>query len=490
MDADAPLGLSEPLNEATRWMCSRVLVNRALARSVFDEFCVRHRASITPSPGVDLPALARHAAWAIQDDRRTMGLLSAAWLAVVAGAAAAGALAVAGGPWPVPAALALALAAGGVLWTVARVAERRNRGRLLTLRDAAEVIGVDLVGVARIRRLEEANDGNLIVYPDDRFAGIDPVDTAFPGFGDVAGQSVEVPVTVTRPLDPSKELGRVQPYELLRHLAGTVPRLIDRTEITHDNPASVVAHVRSSAVGTLPGLVDGLDGQVSATAPHDLVRRAADHPSRAVRAYVRAMAVGHSGQLVTTLHLSAVVAKTGLSLNFVIHVLRPLNDDWSEAAGVAGTRVGRWWQALADRRTWVDVATAPREWQRLRRLTARAKRPPRPPRRLRLPGRGRAAGGYANPLGRRHVATLATKLHFNERIDLTRHSQDLMHAAFTEVRNFLALRNIDPSALDGREGDAIKSVTANIANNVIGSQFDAGVSVDEDFNARVAISGA
>jgi hypothetical protein len=476
---DAPLGVTEELNEATRWMCSRVLADRAAARHVFDLYCIPKVAAIAPSPGIDMPALARHAAWAVDDDRRVCALVALLWGGVAVGAAAAAFLAVEGGRWWPPLAVAGVFAALAVVWLSGRMAARHARARQVMTGAHVEVVGSDLVEAAQLRRLDEASDGNIIVYEESGQLD-DPAYVVFPGFGDVAGQAVQLPVDVSRPLDPEEPAERVEPYELLRHLEKTVPRHIDRTEITLDHPASVVAHVRAGEVAKHERLLEEPGGPVVAQAPGDFVRAAANRPTRGVRAYARTMAVGHAGHLVTTLHLSAVVATTGLSLNFVGHVLRPLSPAWGVAGSIPAGGWGRRWRVLRAGWFWQLLVSAPDEWWRLRRMIAASRREARSPKPRRF-GRGRGGSGYGSTFGLRHLASRGTTLSFNERVDLQRQANDLMQAAFTETRAFLSDRNVDPAALGAQSGDAIKAVTANVTSNRIGREFDA-LAIDDDLD--------
>lgn len=476
---------SNNLNEATRWMCARVLVDRKVARLVFERLCIPAIGSVAPSPGIDLPALARHAAWAIDDERHVLGWVSALLSLAAVAMCASGLFMLISGPWLMTALAGLVLLAWTVGWFLEREASRHGLGRRVV--DGAGLpMSRELVLLDQLQRLELANDGNLLVYRERRSRTTGPASTVFPGFGRLAGHEVRVPVDVGCPIEPSQPLGHIVPHELLTHLARAVPSHIDQTEILHDNPTGVVAHVLAADVPSLPELVDGTDGPLHRQAPTDFVRRAADAPRRGVRAYVRAQAVGHGGHLVTTLHLSATVGSTGMSLNFVLHVLPPLHHAWAAAEDVPAGAWSRRWRLAGQSATWRQLVRAPDEWWLLRRLQRRARRPARTSVRRRVTRRTRPPGAdaYAAGIGLRWLACFNSGLRFNEDVDLQRQANDLMRAVFTETKAFLEARNIDTAGLREDEREVMQAVTTNVTN-VIGAIFEGEQRIEGNLDASV-----
>jgi hypothetical protein len=487
---DVPVWKYDGAYETTRWMCSRVLVDRGRAERVFEQLCVPHVRPVAPAPGIDLVAVARHAAWAIRDERRVAAvaslLLGGALLAL-----AAAVLAVGGGSagtlWQLPLLAAALLVGAAIAWRVNRTAQRAEAARRVFSGLPVDAPEVDLViDPTQMRRLHGANHGTLLVYDEQRSRADEPASTVFPGYGRLAGFEVRVPVDVSQAVDTALPLGQVKPYELLRHLARTVPAHIDCTEIIEESTAVVVAHVLASDASASSDVVDGAGGPVRSEAPADFLRRAADAPTRGVRSYVRAQVVGHGGHLVTTLHVSAVAGTTGLSLNFLVHVLGPLHPSWAAARDIPATPWGRRWRVGTQGQTWARLAEAPYEWLRLHRLLRRARRvpwvdagyAPRPARRRRT-----AAGPYGARGGLRWTQSHLSGLRFNEVIDLKRQANDLMRALFSETKAFLEARNISAQDLREDERQALQAVSNNITN-VIGAVIS-DVTVGGDLHASV-----
>ena len=467
----APLGEQERLNEATRWLSSRVLVDDKFRDRVYRLLCIPSARCIAPAPGIDLPALARHAAWAVEDEIQTRRRTAQIALVGVALVAAGPVVLLAGGPWWVPLAAGLALLLGAAGYVVERRARRAARGRHVFHHEVVEKIGRDLLPREQCDRLEQANAGDLLVYDERRTVADEPGQGAFPGFGDLVGHEVRVPVDISKALDDNRPRGRVTPHDLMVHLTRKIPRHIDLTAITDDCSARLVAHVHGDAVASMEGMLTRSGSRVVARAPAGLVERAANRPTRAVRAYVVAQIVGHEGQLVTTVHTSAVLGTTGLSLNIVIHVLTPLREAYEKAREVPGDV---WLRRLYVARTHKAVnlvRRSPGEWRRLRRLRREAQRSERLPGRARLPIRRRRPT-EADPYGaHRSVRDRPHQnfaLRYTERVDLQRQVNDLMRAIFRETEAYLEAHNIDGSAFRDDAHEAMQTVTNNITT-VIGA---------------------
>lgn len=472
---EAPLGSVDDLNETTRWMCSRVLVNMLWARVVFERLCIPGRGAVAPAPGVDLEALAGHAAWAIHDERTIRARVTQLLGIAVVALAATVPLVLGGGPWHLTLMATGLSVLAAAAWSIERRATRAAMARrIITGGSTVEPRGIDLIDARQLDRVTAANAGNLLVYHERRTRAETPERSVFPGYGRVAVAEVRVPVDLSRPLDRSRPLGRVRPYELLRHLARTVPRYIDRTRITDHGDADVTAHVRETEVPNLPELLDTDGGTVRAQASPDFVRRAADEPTRSIRAYVRTQAIGHGGHLVTTIHLSAVAGSTGLSLNFVVHALAPLHPAWEEARDVPPTVWRRRWWIATRGRPWNLIVTAPRDWHRFRGLERQAKRPV-----------GARRGSFGARGGLRWIASYNSGLAFNERVDLQRQVNDLMRALFSETRVFLEAHNIDSKDLREDEAAVLQVVSTSVTT-VIGAVFtDTNVEGNVDASIKI-----
>jgi hypothetical protein len=469
--AETPVGSTTALNETTRWLCSKVLVDDGDRDKLFDLLCVPHIRCVAPEPGIDLPALARHAAWAVDDEIHVRKVTALLAIAGVLAAALALALLLAGGPWPVVLVLGVALLVGAAAYVVERRALRADKARHLIESTTVEEVGTDLVTTGRLTRLELANTGDLLVYDEQRTSADQPGYGAFPGFGRLIGHEVRVPVDIGKPLRGKGEPGRVMPHNLLAYLARNVPRHIDRTEITDRCSARVVAHVHGSEVEATEGMLTRPHGPPVARAPGGLVERAANRPTRGVRAYVTAQIVGHCGQLVTTLHVSAAMGTIGLSLNLLVHVLPPLDPPQGDAGPVPEEAWRRRLYVVRTQKLWRLIWQSPYEWRRLHRLRKQAHPPEEPPRRSRLALRRRTPtheDPYGARGGIRRAASASFRLRYTERVDLQRQANDLMRATFRETAAYLEGRNIDAKAFREDADQAIQTVTTNITT-VIGA---------------------
>lgn len=479
---ESPLAPPGTLNEATRWMCSRVLVDPSQAERTFGDLCLPRPEPFAPSPGVDLPALASHAAWAVRDERNVLVRVTLL-LAAAVGLLVARAVGVLdGGSWRLVLGSAAALLAVAVAALVHRRAFRAGiAGRIFA--EGTALRAADLADAEQHARLDAANEGNLLVYGDRRTDGDGPTPGVFLGFGRLAGHEVRVPVDMDRPLDSSQPPGRVRPYDLLARLESQVPRHIGQTALVERCAAGLVAHVLDREVRPGSDLLDSPEGPVHALAPHDFVRETADRPTRGARTYVRAQVVGHGGQLVTTLHLTAVVGPTGLSVNFVVHVMRPLHPVWAMAGGVPRTAWGQWWYYGTRPAVWASVVRAPYDAVRLHLQVRRGGRGPDTGRPRPRP-RQRTRPSYAAQTPVRERASSSSGLRFNEGVDLQRQANDLMRAVFAETGRFLEERNIDPAPFLADEQAAAQQVTTNISTMVIGAVFRGHTNVGGDLYAN------
>lgn len=428
-----------PLNEPSRWMCSRVLVEDQWAIDVFERLCIPRVDPLPPSPGIDLVALARHAAWAIADERSTLGRVTACLLAAVAVPLLAWPLGI---PWLLVAVLSLFLVALASVTLVRRRAARDAAGREVARPDGPYAAGD--VTQDQMDRVLAANEGNLLLYDGPGSADAAPAAAAFPGLGQLVKCVLGVPVDRTRRLDPAKDAVDPTPLGLLNHVARNLHHQFGRSQIGELRAPRLMVHMLRSEATARLARENG--GRIPAEAPRDLVYRAADSPERGVRTYLRAQVVGHDGQIVTTVHVGAAKGAGRLSLDLIVHVMRPVDGSWREpAAAVPKTGRGRWWRIVRRPETWVLIPLAPVDWWRLVRLQRRADDPARAEPRL-------------ADSALRQRASEGSRLEFTEFTDLSRQTADLLHAVLGDVRGYLEACNIDGGPLAAREQEVVKEV--------------------------------
>jgi hypothetical protein len=186
-------------SHTTRVLCSAILADHGFAEPVFQKLCVPGVAAIAPSPGVDLVALARHAAHALDERRHThvaLYWMLAAFVIPIAGFYLAPDL---GGFWWLA---ILALVVGAKVRAVrGDLALARRATDTIDGVDVDRTVGAGLVHLYQERRLAEANSADVSVYASARASN------PFPGLGQRVDAKVLAPVGIDQPGDPDQPLG-------------------------------------------------------------------------------------------------------------------------------------------------------------------------------------------------------------------------------------------------------------------------------------------
>ena len=246
---------------------------------------------------------------------------------------------------------------------------------------------------------------------------------------------------VSKPKDGTRPVEEFTVYQLLEHLAHTVPKHIGVSGINDSCDARLVLYVRGTHVRSLPDLLPDRRGAPVTKAPNDLLRAFANKPTGYARTYLRAQIVGHGGRVVTTFHITGAMHPLGLSLDFALHVLRPIHGAYSEADGLPRT----------SRDLMLNLATQGDHLRRLfysplwARQTMRLANEAGQPARL-SPVQIAAVGTqdfYGTYIGLREATSFWADVNYNRRVDIDRQFNDLIAAGFRELEAFLESLNID-----------------------------------------------
>jgi hypothetical protein len=476
---EPPATRGRAASHTTRLLGAAVLVDHRFAELVFERLCVPSVVAVAPAPGVDLVALARHAAHALDERRHThvamCGIL-AAFLVPIVGLVVAPDL--------------------GALWWLVVVAllvgakVRAVRGELaLARRATATVDGVDidrtlgtgLIRPGQERRLAEANTADLSVYASTRAR--DP----FPGLGQRVDNQVLPPVRIDEPADPDQPVGTVTATGLLDHLQRTLPAYVRTSEVTDDVGAGKVLYVNGTVVRHLAGLLLDEAEVPRRSAPPALVEDTADHPSRLSRTYLRAQIVGHGGQVVTTLNVAAVVEPRDLSVDLAVHVLRPVHESYHQADRLPRTTGKLVWELATRSRRGPGLLGSPRAALRSARLRRESREAPElTPEQREAPG---TQDFHGASLGLREITSYNSTFDFNQRTDAARHGQMLMVGVLTELTEYLRGQNVDTSALEEQRQAIITNYVDASRTEVNGSYVTGGaggIKVDGDLTVDSA----
>jgi hypothetical protein len=452
-----------PPNHTTRLLCSAVLIRKGFAELVFRMLCVPRIQAVAPAPGIDLVLLARHAAHAVHVRRRcqqALALTLVAAVGLIGGIAAAPGLA---GPGLI---LVLVLVAGVKVWVVDQEVALAARATGLIESSDVDDVGAGLVAPDQEQRLAAVNDANLSIYSWAR------ADDPFPGLGQRIDAHVRMPVQVNQAGDPAKPVVPVTTSKLLDHLAREIPNYIDVTHVTDSRRVRMVLYVAGTAVKHRPDLLTDPLGPPVVRVPPQRLKATADQPDNAARTYLRAQIIGRGGQVITTLHLSAVVGAAGLSLDVALHVLRPLHTAYHAADQLPRERGRLFWKVLQREGLNPGLLAAPGAALRLVGLVGDANTPAKLTREQR-----RAVGTqdfYGALIGLRELASINSTLEFVERTDADRQGNDLVVGVLSELIEYLDSCNVDTSAFKKQKQDIINNFNTAINTTVNGPYVTGG----------------
>jgi hypothetical protein len=302
-------------DSATRYLCHAMHLSEGPLEFVLNAVIHSPLRARCPAFGVNLLAVARHAALA---ERRRNAQVTAFWvirlllvLAVL--------LAVALGSGAVLAVIPLSLAAAwGVLFWRTR-ADRISAVSAITDRrppqDQAAPLAADVE-----QQLTDLRQTNVLVYANGQG---DP----FVGSGIRLDRFQLRPIDVTRP-DPS-QAGRgpgTTPFtavELHHYLATKMP-----AQGFRDLRAQNRLYVRGDYADKLPWLVPDKFAAPVAHAPSDWVRSGVERPAQLARTYICLEHVISGGDLVISMYVRAWLEHDLLSVERLVYFLPPLHNDY------------------------------------------------------------------------------------------------------------------------------------------------------------------
>lgn len=478
-------------NDATRVLCSAVIARPAFGDLVYRVLCVPRIRTMAPSPGVDLVTLARHAAWTVRQRQVRHVVLSSALVLVVVSVP----IPQVGGP------LAVGSMLGATLWALChQVHAARIATRIFDV-GVDPGLGCGLLDDAQEQHLAAVNDANLLIYAP----ALD--DNPFPGSGQRVNARLSRTFDIAKAKDDTKPAQAFTPSDLLEHLARQLPHHIALTNVVESRRARMVLYARGTAVDQVPGFLPDPLGQPVVKAPGTLLQQVADDPGQDLRTYLRAQVVGHDGHVVTTFHLTAVTSPMGLSLDFTLHVLRPIHPEYYAAdrlprtTGLLGAHLLlqgsllRSWLvatvaatgAVLESGVIVGVRTYVRRLfqDRERSLLAAPVRALQGLLLLRkarstaqlTAGQQRAVGAqdfYGTHAGIREATSHNTEFGHNERNDANRHFNEVLTAVLRELVSFLESRNIDPYELLQERASIIQTFTTEFHQTINGA-YHAGI---------------
>ncbi len=463
----------------TRVLCSAVLADHGFAELVFNRLCVPSVVAVAPAPGVDLVSVARHAAHAIDQRRHTHVVLC--WILAFFAIPIAGLTAPAE-PTALWFLMILALLVGAKVWAVrGDLALARGATAIIDGVDVDRTLGAGLVRPDQERRLAEANTADLSVYTSTR--AHDP----FPGLGQRVDTRVLPPVQIDQPADRDRPIGTVTATGFLHHLQRTLPSYVRTSEVTDDIGTGKVLYVNGTVVQHLADLLLDEADVPRRSAPPALVDDTADHPSRLTRTYLRTQIIGHGGQVVTTLNVAAVVEPKDLSVDLVVHVLRPVHRSYHQADRLPRTTGALVMQLATWSRRGPGLLGAPGAALRSARLRRESRVPPA------LTLEQRKAPGtqdfHGAQLGLREITSFNSTFDFNQRTDFVRHGQLLMVGVLTEMAEYLRSQNIDTSALEKQQQAIINNyidASRTLVNGAYVTGGAGGIKVDGDLSVGSA----
>lgn len=305
-------------DSVTRILCAAMYDDEPAARAIHRELCVDELRPVTPSHGMDLLALGRHARQArrLHEMRlvtqtlcgglMVVGIVLVLWSPI----ARSRQLFVAGLGLVV-----LGIACAWLLDGALVVSRRRRAVRILTSRTDPRGSAPQLPR-PREQALEEAGaeDANVVIHE----AGTERAPFIDAGF------------MVQRPVWPAIDVSRPgrgrqrQPFttnELIDYLAERFVRAgLERVSVRE------VLYVRGDVVQRIRELRAAPERPPTTVVPEALLRLAAREARDGTRNYLRVQVLGEGGRLVVTMNVRAAIRGPHLTFDVVAHVLPPLHD--------------------------------------------------------------------------------------------------------------------------------------------------------------------
>ena len=438
-----------PPDAATRCLCHAVHLNEDLREYVLHTVVDPHLRAVCPAFGVNLVAVARHAALAKRRDtarRRALAVIRGVIVLAVALGVVLRSPEVAVGLL----AAALAAAWGVLAWSVRT--DRLSALKAVTdLRIPSEDQADPLPADAEdpLRQLDRAN---VIVYAKGEF---DP----FVGSGRRLHFTQVNPVDVTRPgQDSSGNKLTLRPFQAVdihEYLARKIPAMGFTGLRAHNR-----VYVRGDYVPHISGLMADPFAVPAARVSSDLVKSCAEYPMPRARTYVCMERVMAGGQLVVAMYVRAWLEQDLLSIERVLYVLPPLQAGFWPAREFVGrgTR-GATWDAVATatRRTLPVLAGKTLSGRRRSDFAARL-------REAEIKARRELNRGYVHDYGartslREAAAAYNTKEHFEE-ADVLDGVKRLSRRLLDCIQEFLEDHGVDTSEFK----EQVQLITTQVSN--------------------------
>ncbi|MEU5285527.1 hypothetical protein AB0G97_16160 [Streptomyces sp. NPDC020755] len=449
----------------TRLLCSSVHLDDGFARYAHQELS-GDRLTATGLPlGVNLLALARHAARATRRtdlrDRRLAWLCAGWWLAVLSavGGLVAGSSGVAAGA---SALLPLVL---GCSWWLVRRTEAQGRAAALEARFSA-TRPQDLVPEVadeveqRLRALRRPN-----MMPYTRSA---ERENPFVGSGSKIKETVWQPIDISRPADApgggKKTLIPFDAVDLHTYLARELGKLAGLEGLRAQNRLYVLGpQVYYLGDEVLPDRLRPPNSEI----PPLLVKAGLLKPGAGTRTYLSLERVGEGGRVIVSMHLRARLQHPSLSWEVAAYCIPPVHARYYGSDYLPRDGFERVWSLIrfATSHTWSALTGAPGRIARrnsANRLRARALEKWR-----KEITKKRALYDYGATDSLRERVASWDQLGHSERTD----SQDFLHrlqqGVLIATERFLTDHNVDTSSFD-RAQQVINTQTYNISGDITG----------------------
>ncbi|MFI1188516.1 hypothetical protein [Streptomyces californicus] len=452
-------------DETTRLLCSAVHLDEEFARHAYRELTGDRLTALGLPLGVNLLALARHAARATgrtdRRDRRLAWLCAVWWLAVLT---AVGGL-VGGSPGLAEGAVLVALLVLGCSWTLVRAAEARARAAAIETRypgarpqDLAPA--VDDEAERRLRALRRPN-----MVPYTRSA---ERHNPFVGSGTKIKETVWQPIDISTPADApgggKKSLIPFDAVDLHTYLARELEKIAGLEGLRAQNRLYVLGpQVHYLGDDVLPDRLRPPNTEIQPP----LVKAGLLRPGTGTRTYLSLERIGEGGRVIVSMHLRARLQHPSLSWEVAAYCIPPVHARYYGVHYLAQDGFERWWSLFryATSHTWSALTGAP---GRIARRNSAHRRYTRELEKARKEITKRNAlhdYGAADSL-RERVASWE-ELGHSERTD----SQDFLHrlqqGVLIATERFLTAHHVDTSSFD-RAQQVINTQTYNISGDITG----------------------